>query len=256
MKKLLILAAVLLAVTLSAGSALAATMTVRADNWPPFNGDPKSAKPGYMIEVLKAIFEPQGVQIDYQTMPWNRSKDEVKSGKYDAIVGADNEEAAGYVVPKETFGKFSNCFFVAPTNSWRFQGFDSLKQIKLGVIEGYSYEDQVNAYIKGAAPGKVIAATGEDALPKLLKMLQAGRIDAVLEDVSVLNAALSANNIPANQVVLAGKLTDARELNVAFSPAKDTSRKYSEQFSAGIAELRKSGKLKQILDRYNVKDWK
>ena len=256
MKKLLILAVVLLAVTLSAGSALAATLTVRADNWPPFNGDPKSAKPGYMIEVLKAIFEPQGVQVDYQTMPWNRSKDEVKSGKYDAMVGADNDEAAGYVVPKESFGKFSNCFFVAPSSGWRFQGVDSLKQVKLGVIEGYSYDEQVNAYIKGAPQGKVIAATGDDALPKLIKMLQAGRIDAVLEDASVLNAALMANNVPAGQVVLAGKLGDTRDLNVAFSPAKDTSRKYSEQFSAGIVELRKSGKLKQILDRYSVKDWK
>ncbi len=256
MKKLLTLAAVLFVVTLSAGSALAATLTVRADNWPPFNGDPKSGKPGYMIEVLKAIFEPQGVQVDYQTMPWNRSKDEVKSGKYDAIVGADNEEAAGFVVPKESFGKYLNCFFVAPTSSWRFQGGESLKQIKLGVIEGYSYDEQVNAYIKSAPQGKVVAATGDDALPRLLKMLQAGRIDAVLEDASVLNAALSANNIPASQVVLAGKLSVARDLNVAFSPARDTSRKYSEQFSAGIAELRKSGKLKQILDRYNVKDWK
>lgn len=256
MKKQLILATVLLAVILSAGSAFAATLTVRSDNWAPFNGDPKDAKPGYMIEVLKAIFEPQGVQIDYQTMPWNRSKDEVRKGKYDAIVGADHEEGAGYVLPKETFGKFDNTFFATSSNSWRFKGVDSLKQIKLGVVEGYSYGDEMNTYLKSAPQGKVIAATGNDALPKLLKMLQAGRIDVILEDVSVMSYALITNGVPAGEVTAAGSLGDTNDLYIAFAPGKDTSKKYSEQFSAGIAELRKSGKLKQILDRYQVKDWK
>jgi ABC-type amino acid transport substrate-binding protein len=63
-------------------------------------------------------------------------------------------------------------------------------------------------------------------------------------------------NIPASQVSNVGNLGENNDLFVAFSPGKDSSKKYSEQFSAGIADLRKSGKLKQILDRYNVKDWK
>ena len=256
MKKLQIVVTVLMVITLFAGSALAATLTVRADNWPPFNTDPKSAKPGYMIEVLKAIYEPQGIQVDYQVMPWNRSKDEVKKGTYDAIIGTDKLESPGLVFPKESFGKFVNCFWVSANNSWRYSGVDSLKQIKLGVIDGYSYDEEINTYLAKAPQGKVIAATGDDALPKLIKMLQAGRIDALIEDSTVFAATLSANNIPAGQVVNAGRSIEARDLEIAFSPAKDSSKKYSEIFSTGIVELRKSGKLKQILDRYSVKDWK
>ena len=102
----------------------------------------------------------------------------------------------------------------------------------------------------------MITATGDDALPKLLKMLQAGRIDAILEDVSVMSYALITNGVPSGQVVSAGASGEANDLYIVFAPGKENSKKYSDQFSAGIVELRKSGKLKQILDRYSVKDWK
>ena len=42
---------------LTAGFATAATITLRADSWGPYNEEPKSAQPGYMIEVAKLIFE-------------------------------------------------------------------------------------------------------------------------------------------------------------------------------------------------------
>lgn len=43
---------------------------------------------------------------------------------------------------------------------------------------------------------------------------------------------------------------------IAFSPALPQSEKYAEILSAGIAELRKSGELKQILSKYGLEDWK
>jgi hypothetical protein len=42
---------------LTAGFATAATITIRADSWAPYNEEPKSAQPGYMIDVAKLIFE-------------------------------------------------------------------------------------------------------------------------------------------------------------------------------------------------------
>jgi hypothetical protein len=43
---------------------------------------------------------------------------------------------------------------------------------------------------------------------------------------------------------------------MAFSPTRETLKKYNEMLSAGIRELRKNGKLKQLLDRYHIKDCK
>ncbi|MGK5093936.1 hypothetical protein WDW89_18225 [Deltaproteobacteria bacterium TL4] len=58
-------------------------LSVRADFWPPFNGDPKASRPGYMIEVLKAIFEPQGYVVDYQILSWDQALESVRKGEFD-----------------------------------------------------------------------------------------------------------------------------------------------------------------------------
>ena len=58
------------------------------------------------------------------------------------------------------------------------------------------------------------------------------------------------------EIVSAGDVDHMDEIFMAFSPAKDSSKKYSQIFDEGLVELRKSGKLQEILDRYGVKDWK
>jgi polar amino acid transport system substrate-binding protein len=64
------------------------TITVRADTWMPYNGEPNSDRPGYCIEMLKVIFEPMGYKIDYQIEPWTRATANAEAGKIDAIIGA------------------------------------------------------------------------------------------------------------------------------------------------------------------------
>ena len=136
------IALIAVSVVLLAGSALAATLTVRADNWPPYNSDPANAKPGYMVEVLKEIFEAQGVTIDYKLMPWTRALNDVNSGKYDAVIGTDRSESKGMVFPAESFGTLDNAMFVRRDKAWKYSGVASLKGLRLGVIDGYGYNEE------------------------------------------------------------------------------------------------------------------
>lgn len=43
---------------------------------------------------------------------------------------------------------------------------------------------------------------------------------------------------------------------IAFSPVNPKSREYAAILDRGMAEMRASGRLRQILQRYGVKDWK
>ena len=241
---------------LVAVSALASTLTVRADNWPPYNGDPTAAKPGYMIEVLKEIFEPQGITIDYQLMPWTRALHDVNTGKFDAVVGTDAEESPEMILPEENFGLLSNAMYIRKNTAWRYKGVSSLEGMRLGVIDGYSYGPVVDAYIEqNRNSGKVFVVNGDDALPKLIKMLQAGRIDVVVEDANVMMYTLG--SLSATNIVAAGDLSDERMyLQLGLTPNKETSRKYEKMFNEGIAKLCASGRLQQILGSYGVQDWK
>ena len=55
----------------SLGTLLAGDPVVRlcADQWMPYNGDPADAKPGYVIELAKTIFEAKGLKVEYTVMP-------------------------------------------------------------------------------------------------------------------------------------------------------------------------------------------
>ena len=61
-RKIVALLAVLMIVC--SASFAAETISVRADVWMPYNGEPGAEKPGYGIEILKAVFGPQNIEID------------------------------------------------------------------------------------------------------------------------------------------------------------------------------------------------
>jgi len=96
MKRLALIA--LLSTSISAWSE---TLTIRADEWFPMNGDPDSSNPGYMIDFAKAVFEPKGIKVDYALMPWKRALYEVRKGNNDCVVGAYESEAPGFLFPDE-----------------------------------------------------------------------------------------------------------------------------------------------------------
>ena len=232
------------------------TITIRADSWPPFNADPNDPLPGYGIEILKAIFEKQGYKIDYQLMPWTRALEEVKSGKYDGAIGAAVDDARDFVFPSEPIAVITNTFFAKKGSTWTYAGLSSLEKIKLGTIESYPYTPEIDEYVNANKKSdKVQAVSGDNAVVTNIKKLQAGRIDVVLECPQVMNWTLKTMGIAEGDVVPVGKVEQSDQIFVAFSPAKPESKKYAEMLSDGIKQLRASGELKKILDKYNAQDW-
>jgi polar amino acid transport system substrate-binding protein len=250
------LAGGLLLVLLGAASAGAATITIRADYWPPFNGEPKNVKSGYMIEVLREIFAPLGHTIDYQLLSWDDSLEAVRQGKFNAVVGANHDDAPGFVYPAETLGVSATGFFVKSGNPWKYEGIKSLEKVRLGVIEAYSYSEELDDYIRANRnSGRIVESSGDTALAVLIKMLQTGQVDVVAEDPSVMMFNLMDMKVGVGEVVAGGMTEEKQQLYVAFSPALPASKTYARQFDEGIRKLRRNGKLAQILFRYGLKDW-
>jgi polar amino acid transport system substrate-binding protein len=237
-------------VLLGAGAALADTLSLRADNWCPMNCDPKSDKPGYLIEIAKAIFSPAHT-IDYQTLNWARAISETRTGAFTAIVGAAKSDAPDFVFPDNELGNSKSCFYAKADSKWSYTGTDSLKAVKLGVTKDYTYGDPFDAYVK-TNPGNVEALSGDDVLEKQVKMLLADRTGALIDDSNVVSHYMNANKVAIKE---AGCL-EATPLYIAFSPKNPKAKEYAKQLSDGVASLRSAGKLQPILDRYGLKDWK
>jgi polar amino acid transport system substrate-binding protein len=234
-------------------------ITIRADIWPPYNDAPNAKMQGSMVDIVRHIFEKQGYTIDYQLMPWNRSIEEVEKGAYDAIIGASSEGPT-CITPKEAIGVMENHLFVKKGTAWRYTGPDSLKTAIIGVIADYTYAEGFDAYVAKNKNNtkKIDVMFGDSPLEKNIQKLQAGRITAIVENplvfqwVAVRNMGLKMTDFEDVGTLENSKLN----LYIKFTSKKDISRTYADIFDRGIAELRRSGELKKILDKYGMRDWK
>lgn len=231
-----------------------ATISIRADLWFPMNGEPDSDRPGYMIEIAEAIFEPRGYQVDYQDMPWARSLFNVGEGLSDCVVGAYREDAPGFVFPETHWGEDQNLFWKRADSDWHFNGdLTSLEGLQVGLIRDYAYSPAFDALMAKDPPGAEFLSTN-NALEQNIQKLMLGRIDVTVESRLVMEAKLQTLGME-DEIVAAGHLGDPNPMYIACSPENPESSRYVRWVDKGTARLRETGELQTILERYGIRDW-
>jgi polar amino acid transport system substrate-binding protein len=233
------------------------TITLAADSWYPYNGDPKSEHPGYMVEIAKHIFESNGYKVDYQIMPWARSIAEMEAGRINGIFGATKEEANDSILPLNALGKAVDSFFVLADSKWNFTNISSLKVIALAGITDYDYGSELQEYIEANKdnPKLMQLSNGETALEQNIRKLMAKRVGALIETPDVFWSKIKELGLSSDLFKEVGSAGAADPIYIAFSPKLQNSKKLAEMLDTGVNELRKNGQLAKILDYYGLKDW-
>ncbi len=250
----------MLAFPASASQGSEKTITLVADEWCPYNCASDATSPGYMIEIARAVFEPLGYQVEYRVMSWERAMQEARKGKYSGIIGAMKDEAPDFIFPQQAQGLSTGILYVKADSNWQFTGIESLADISLGVIEGYAYGGALDEYIRknSADTSRIQSISGDTSMAQNFEKLAMGRIDAYVEDMNVANKYFMDNSLESTFKV-AGHAespgVDDDMVYIGFTPALENSRELAEALSLGMEHLRKTGKLEQILNKYNVKDW-
>ncbi|WP_088332611.1 transporter substrate-binding domain-containing protein [Lacimicrobium sp. SS2-24] len=252
--KVLVLATVFLSTQIQAK-----TLVLAADLWCPYNCQPDSDTPGFMVEIARKVFSRHDMQVQYRLVPWSRAVQSARDGDVDAVIGATLNDAPDFVFPRLEQGKMRTALWAAPDLSWRYQGLPSLSEVVLGVSAGYSYGRAIDGYIADPLNQNFIHVLfGTAPLAQGLRMLGAGRIDVMVEDESVFRFYVrqrqeSADFINVGFIENPNADTD---VYIAFSPAKSDSLELAEMLSEGMASLRASGELHKILERYGLSDWR
>lgn len=242
---------------LSAASVHAETVVLAADEWCPYNCSPNDPRPGYMIEIARKALESAGHQVKYVVMPWSRALAETRAGRIDGAVGATEAEYPSAVYPSVPLGLSGNALAMRPERAagFRFEGVASLKTLKIGGAQNYSYDEgPIDEYFaSAAASGMVELLSGSEIQSQNLRKLLAGRVDAVIDDGNVLRLAITEMQ-PRPEIVLV-PVDEPGPLSIAFSEAKPSSRQYADLITRTLAEMRKSGALAELLAHYNLRDW-
>ena len=184
-----------------------------------------------------------------------KSRQPTREGKYDCVVGAYKTDTPDFIFPNSSWGVDVPKFFIPVKDTWQFNGdIESLKNRKLGVIEGYKYRDDFDEYVENSSGIHVQVAKGDHALDINIRKLMVKRIDTLVESEFVFNAKLKQQNIE-GKFKSAGSIIDPVEMYIACSPNSSRSKQLTDTVDQYMPSMRKSGKLKQILDRYGLKDW-
>lgn len=229
---------------------------LRSDLWCPYSCEPKAARTGFMVEIAKEIFKSAGHKVNYQVVNWARAIAETREGKFHGIIGASRSDAPDFIIPKMPQGKSYNFYWTNNDDHWEYKKLDSVKGKKIGVINSYSYSEEIDHAVHNKNPSFIVVS-GEDALAKMIKMTEAKRLDGFVENPYVLNYLLNGMGQSKDKFKKVSlNITADSDLFVAFSPVNPNSKKYAEILSRGMDVLRKSGKLEIILQKYGLQDWK
>ena len=235
---------------------LASTLTVAADPWCPYNCDPNARQPGYVIEVLRAVF-PE-FSIDYQVVPWSRTLLNTTKGIFDAALSATKETAQKHdlLIGREMIGVANNCVFVLMGNTLHFKKADDLNTInKVGLGAGYNYDNEIGVWLdRPENHAKIDTISGNDITLRNAQRLLLKRVDAVIENENVMLYVLNQEKMTAN--IASAGCDLSTPAYVAFSKQTPNVLALIRQLDAGMVRLRQSGELNAILQRYGLHDWK
>ncbi len=240
-------------------------VVLAADEWCPYNCEPGSAKPGYVIELAKIIFEKKGYEVDYKMMPWEQAKSDALQGKMSGAIGMDKEEGEEtekkddpsgkkkFQYPQNEITVNTSCFFVLTENKWQFDPENPDKSLaalggKVGIAQGYAFDLRDTLLKKNM----LVEIGGTSPLKELMVMLLEGKIKALIDDRNVVTYKAYSMKC-ARKLQSAGIAEEPAKLYIGFCP---DCKAEAAVFSQGLDELRASGKLKTVLSNYYLDDWK
>lgn len=231
-------------------------IVIRSDDWMPFNGEPESKNPGFFIEVLNNIYSKKRITINYKIMPWNRSLRMAEAGLIDAVIGATRNESKLLIFPKiALYTVPADGFFVIKSSKWKYSGLNSLKDVTLGIIIDYDYGKEITSYIDNKKnASRIIISRGNTPLKKNIRNLLLKRIDVVISSPPAFYWNLNKMGIKKNNVKKVGEIGSPEKIYIAFTPKKQSSKKYMKIFEKGMKKLKKTRIFNKYLIKYNLKN--
>lgn len=227
-------------------------VTLVADQWCPYNCTPGDVNPGFLVEIADYSFSKEGYDVNYLVRPWTRSILEVRKGDYDGIIGAGRDEVPDFIFPEDPLYSIEHVFYVNSSSDWFYDGHKSLSNINLGAIKNYSYGSFLKDYIEPNYTNETLLTVlhGDDAFGRLPELLKRGRTDAFVEEANIVKNYL--NGLDAYRDIKPAGVASTEGVYIAFSPNKRNAKLYAKILSKGFKELKNSGHLDELIDKYSL----
>ncbi|QSX34791.1 transporter substrate-binding domain-containing protein [Shewanella avicenniae] len=229
--------------SVQASDAPSETVTFNNDIWFPYVDDSPSG--GMALEIIRAALGHHQKQVTLQIKPWSRAFHDVTQCQNDLVL-------AWYVSAREQHVYYSHPFLknrlrLIKRNGDSFEYTDeaSLKGKRIGTIRGYDYQDVFHA-------DHGYSLHPNSNLESNLKMLQAGRLDLIVEDEIVASSTIFELNM-GRSFNFTGEPLNERELFVVTGRCNPAAAELLDAFNDGLEQIKVNGEYAQIFAKHGAK---
>ncbi|WP_428641385.1 substrate-binding periplasmic protein [Roseibium sp.] len=230
------------------------TIRIAAIDWCP-QICPQQDDEGYIIDIVREIFEAGPYRLEIEIYPWSRAIQYVRAGKAHALLSPAKAEAPDLVFPEQEVGRQRMCFFVLKDSHWKFDGTASLEGHLTGVASDTSVEE-LNQFINDRGDLFFRQPYSDEYIEDSVNMLYAGRINSFLFTYNTTLHAMRAMGVE-EDIRSAGCVSDAK-IYMAFSPLPGLAPEVREMtafFDKAMTKFKAAGRCAEIMDRYGLADW-
>lgn len=228
-------------------------------NCPYFCDEKVSKKTGYVFELLSLFFIKQGFTLKVNHIPYPRIFSQLKlnNSQLGILPLIDIHNHAKVKSFTSSIGINFSAIAIRTKEQFNYISLEDLKgrrvSLRPGGIEAYQIRSKLKS-LNGNID-QVQSISGTDINTRMLKMLIHKRTDVVISDYNVLRYLNS--KLPKALVTIEPiALVRFSPLYIAFENKIDNFDTLNLRFTQFIQEMRSSGKLKKILNEYNLEDWK
>jgi polar amino acid transport system substrate-binding protein len=200
---------------------------------------------GYQFEMVRAIFEPLGYQVNINVYPYRRALKKVESGQADMMIGMIKEKNMPIIFSNYPHETDKILAIYLDKNDINWYGFSALKNKNLVMLQGMD-EDA-----KERLPIKSHQVTVVNTPDQALKMLMYGRADFIImtEAEYIINY-VRIDNPQAN---LLSKPIGFIEIHAAFADSTK-GNKFKEVWDKHFLTYLKSEKAKSLFYHWGASD--
>lgn len=225
-----------------------------ADNWCPQHCKDSTSQRGYVVDIVGAALDAEGIAYQVEYRPWVRALRETERGVFDGLL-TPTETYTQFLHHQQAVGYQEYCLYARRDKDWNYRQPEDLfgrslvylKESGLGSLEEFIGRNKERIRVEEIAGGENIALN-------LFTMLDAGRADAIIITSDVYG-------YKRKQGIIADRFRELaclgpEKMIVGLSKAKPPrARALAAALDRGILKLRKSGRLREITDAYGIALW-
>lgn len=214
------------------------------DDWYPYAGVRDGQAVGLTVDIMRAIYQQPGVVVRFQPLSYSRCMEVARTARYAGCFTTSRNDfyEPYYRYPQLPLLEGQIRIYSRSNRPERDLDMKSLEGQEVGVVLSYGYGKEFDA---NTAIRKEYSTREVNAFRKL----KAGRIPYVVAWEGTVNHMLRQNPDLRGWLRPVGKLAPG-PVYVSFSRAHPDVEHLVSRFDAGMAQLRKSGRLRQLESRW------